>query len=93
MTTYTTDTPKRAGFYWYLKDPDCRPSIVRVFKDTDGYWSVQYNQLQVHVEGWSDEIDVGVDYLINYLPGFFSYIARPETPEWTEPVDSFETND
>lgn len=80
MKTYTTETPKRAGMYWYLEQADSSPKIVRVFKDTDGHWSVQYDKLSVTVDGWDDEVDVGVDYIMNYRGGFWCRIQPPAKP-------------
>jgi hypothetical protein len=79
---YTPDTPTRPGMYWYLSTPEANPSIVRIFRDTDGYMSVQYDTLQVKVDTWDEESDVGVDYLANYAKGdaHWSHISQPAAP-------------
>ena len=91
MKTYTTETPKRAGMYWYLEQADSSPKIVRIFKDSDGHWSVQYDTLQIAAEANYDDEGIeeaGIDYLQNWSrPGSKGYWCRIQPPQKPVPDD------
>lgn len=86
---YTTVSPSRAGFYWWLDMPKGNPQIVRIFKDAQGHWNVQYDNLQARAED-IDFFDAwgGLDYLENYKNGQWAGpIPVPAEPEWPEAKD------
>lgn len=87
MKSYTFTTPTRAGMYWYLEGENNLPKIVRVFKDAQGYWSVQYDELQVSgpYDHYDDEETRGVDFLDNYEGGAWcGPIPVPPKPDWPQ---------
>lgn len=91
MKPFTQVTPARAGLYWYLDEPDDIAKILRVFKDTYGYWSIQYDNLHITPNAWGDEedeLEMGVDFARNYRgwwSGPLRMPARPKVPEEIEP--------
>ena len=91
---YTKTRPTIEGMYWHLADLHGDPAIVRVFKDADGYWSVQYDNLHLRPEiAWSDkaegtEFEGGVDFLENYRHGFWAGpIPVPHKPKSPDGID------
>lgn len=84
---YTFTKPTRAGMYWYLDGPGSSPKILRVYKDRDGYWSVQYDELQVEtntsLSDYSDDdfSGPGTDFIENYHGAWgMPPITPPEPP-------------
>lgn len=92
--TYTKTPPTVAGMWWHLAEADGDPTIVRVFKDADGYWSVQYDSLHLPAgKDWSDDsledgfVGGGTDFLENYRNRWWCLIPVPKKPKSPDSVD------
>jgi hypothetical protein len=79
---YSKNKPTAPGMYWYAEELVDSPSIVRLFKDSAGLWSVQYDQLQLgETHDYDIEFDSGVDYVENYKGFFAGPIPAPKKPK------------
>lgn len=82
--SYTLVLPSRTGMYWYLEDRESQPKILRVYQDSMGYWSVQYDALQYSPNGYMEEDDddiIGTDFLENYHGFWAGPILPPKEPK------------
>ena len=85
-TRYTFAKPNRAGMYWWLESPTHDPQIIRVFRDNQGYWSYQYDELHLRppTDWENDERDIGSNFIENVRGAFCGPIEPPKRPARTD---------
>ncbi len=65
---WSFDPPCQAGYWFHREDEDCDFTIVRVYRDSAGEWSLVYGDLGVDEEDMDDPA-ARCDYVQNYLNG------------------------
>ena len=59
---WSSESPRREGYWWYRADNDSEASIVRVVND-NGEWSLLYRDLEEDI----DDPEASADFVVNYL--------------------------
>ncbi len=70
---WSAEPPTRVGHYWHRYSPDHEATVMRVYKDDAGAWSVQYGDLDMDV----DHENARTNWIVN-MRGEWSRIPMPE---------------
>lgn len=76
---WSAEPPHKVGFWFHLHDDTCDPSVVRVYKDGAGEWSLLYGDLDAD----EDHPRAKVDYTENWLnegKARWCFIPLPREP-------------